>query len=184
MGAPPVAAAPAADDGLAASPWNTANNPGFNRDLLPSAMLAPPPEPPSSVKKAPAQAKPVAGEEPSRAPWIIVGVLVLVAIAGGVAVFQIRAHQGKDGQIAIPAGGATATADDTPAEPAPTATTSAVRAAPIVRPVFRPRPAVADDPYSDVPVRPSNPGRTASPASPSPTTPPTAAPHRIFGTEN
>ncbi len=171
MGAAPPAPAAAEVDGLAASPWNTGNNAGFNRDLLPSAMLAPAPEPLPAAK----QARPgPAAEAPSRTPWIVVGVLVLVAVAGGVAVFLIRAHQGKDGQIAVPAGGATV--DDTPSDtaaPTATATATATAVAPVVRPVVRPRP-VVDDPYAD----PYGGGRRPAPA-PAPT-----APHRLFGTEN
>jgi len=179
MGAPMGAApaAPPTDDGLAASPWNTANNPGFNRDLLPSAMVAPAPEPPPS--KRPDKHPEPAAEAPSRTPWIIVGVLVLVAVAGGVAVLQIRGRHGKDGQIAVPAGATTAD-DDTPADTeAPTATTATAKpkAAPVVHPVYRPKPVNNEDPYAD----PYGPSRSR-PASPAPT--PTVAPHRIFGTEN
>ena len=176
------AAAPADDPGLAASPWNTGNMAGFNRDLLPSAMVAPPPEAPLVARRGAAAAL---AEEPSRAPWIIVGVLVLVAIAGGVAVFQIRGSQGKDGQIAVPAGGSTATTDDTPADSAPAASASAgsaggpTRAVAPVRPVAKPK-AFVDDPYGDAPpsARP-RPAPTATPAGS-----PGSAPHRLFGSEN
>ncbi len=175
------AAAPAEDNGLAASPWNTGNMAGFNRDLLPSAMVAPAPEPPPVSRRA--AAAPVA-EEPSRAPWIIVGVLVVVAIASGVAVFQIRGRQGKDGQIAVPAGAGTAT-DDTPADSAPVASASAgspsgaPRVAAPVRPVVKPK-AYVDDPYGDAPATPKpHPAQTATPAGV-----PGSAPHRLFGSEN
>jgi hypothetical protein len=92
---------------------------------------------------------------PSRAPWIIVGVLVVVAIAGGVAAFQIRAHRAADGQIAVPAGGATAVDDNnTPTESAASASATAARRAPPPRPVKQRNP---DDPYDDVPVVPRSP---------------------------
>ena len=122
-------------------------------------------------------------EGPSRAPWIIVGVLVVVAIAGGVAVFQIRGRQGKDGQIEVPAGAGTA--EDTPADSAPVASASAGSAngaprvlAP-VRPVAKPK-AFLDDPYGDTPANPKpRPAPTATPAGV-----PGSAPHRLFGSEN
>jgi hypothetical protein len=120
-------------------------------------MLVPAAEPAPMSKKPQARPEPAA-DAPSRTPWIIVGVLVLVAIAGGVAVFQIRAHHGKDGQIAVPTNGA-APADDTPAdtaEPSATATAKATAAPTVVHPVQKPKPAPAQhDPYSD----PYGPGR-------------------------
>jgi hypothetical protein len=167
------------DIGLAASPWNRGNHPSFNRDLLPSAMVAPASEPlPPEKKPAKAPEPPAHGEEPSRAPWIIVGVLVLVAIAGGVLAFQVHARRTADGQIAVPVG-ATAT-EDTPADMAPTASVSAAakRAPAVVRP-FKPKPTV-DDPYDDVPVTPT---KSRRPAAASPAAPPTA-PHRVFGSED
>jgi hypothetical protein len=171
MEAPP--AAPAEDGGLAASPWNTGNIAGFNRDLLPSAMAAPEPERAPASMKASARPK-LAPEEPSRTPWIIVGVLVLVAIAGGVAVFQIRGRHGADGPIAVQV---RAGAGDAPEDTAPTATASAsATVAPIVRPVVKPR-TFLDDPYGDLPPTPGRPRATAAPSA-------TQAPHRLFGTEN
>jgi hypothetical protein len=164
----------AADD-LAASPWNRANQPSFNRDLLPSAMASPASEP-APASKRPTQTPAAATNEPSRAPWIIVGVLVLVAIAGGVLAFQIHARKSADGQIAVPAGGIPSATDDAPADsaaPAVSATTAAPRPPPVVRP-FKPK-AASDDPYDDVPV-----SRPRKPAAPAPAT----APHRVFGTEN
>jgi hypothetical protein len=164
----------AADD-LASSPWNRGNQASFNRDLLPSAMASPASEP-APPSKRPTQAPAQATNEPSRAPWIIVGVLVLVAIAGGVLAFQIHARKSADGQIAVPAGGVPSATEDTPADSAPAVSaTSAPRpAAPVVRP-YKPK-AASDDPYDDVPV--SRPKRAA----PSPA--PATAPHRVFGTEN
>jgi hypothetical protein len=175
--APPAMGAPMAappgeratqDAGLAASPWNRGNA-GLDRDLLPSAMLAPPPEP-APMSKRPGHAGAPAPDAPSRAPWIIVGVLVLVAIGGGVVALQVRARRAADGPIAVPANGATAS-DDAPAETAsPTAQpTASARPVPVARPVARPK-AGSDDPYADVPVVPSKPKP--------------AAPHRVFGTEN
>jgi hypothetical protein len=166
---PPMAPAPAASpsDDLAASPWNSANNPGFNRQLLPSAMVVTEPEPPP---KQAAKVEPAEG--PSRGPWIVVGALVLIAIAGAVAVVQLSRHHGGDG-LAIPGG--SAAPDDTPADSASAApATSASAAAPVHR--YAPKPkSVIDDPYADTPSTPSQP-------KPKPTS--TAAPHRLFGTEN
>jgi hypothetical protein len=153
----------------------------------------------TAPEAAPASKKPAAHpvpapDAPSRTPWIIVGVLVLVALAGGVAVYQIRARQGGGGQIAVPAGGVTAGPDEPAATdttaPAPSVSaTAGAHTAPVVRPVYRPRPPTTpngpapnyDDPYGD-------PGGRSRPApgggqAPSPTPPPTAAPHRIFGTD-
>jgi hypothetical protein len=162
-------------DDLAASPWNRANQPSFNRDLLPSAMASPASEP-APPSKRPTQTPAQATNEPSRAPWIIVGVLVLVAIAGGVLAFQIHARRSDDGQIAVPGGGVPSATEDTPADSAPAVSaTTAPRSAPVVRP-YKPKPA-SDDPYDDVPV--SRPKKSAAP-SPAPAT----APHRVFGTEN
>jgi hypothetical protein len=181
MGAAP---APAGDD-LAASIWTTANNPSFNRDLLPSAMVAPAPEPPPVSKKAPARVEPAA-EEASRTPWIIVGVLVLVAIGSGVAVWQIRGHRGKDGQIEVPAGGLGAS-DDGTADVAPTAsaptpvTATAPKPVPTFRPIVRPKAANPDDPYSEVP---NNVPRHNPSPPPGGASPPSPAPHRVFGTDN
>jgi hypothetical protein len=169
MGPPPGAdGAGTADPGLAASPWNRGNT-GLDRDLLPSAMLAPSPEP-APASKRPLHAAARVPDAPSRAPWIIVGVLVIVAVAGGIVALQIRARRAAEGPIAVPAGGATAT-DDTPADTAAATAqpTASARPAPVVRPV-RPR-AASDDPYADVPVAPSKPK-------------PATAPHRVFGTEN
>jgi hypothetical protein len=168
------------DDEIAASPWNKVNNPGFNRELLPSAMAVAPEPPP--VAKAAAKPEPVA-EGPSRAPWIIAGVLVLVAAAGGVAVWKIRAGRGSDGQIVVPGGG-TAQADDTPADSAAPAASSSASAGPVHR--YAPKPKTyLDDPYADTPsgTQPSRPKATSAPAQ-APTTAPTAAPHRLFGSEN
>jgi hypothetical protein len=169
MSASPIAS-PEADE-LAASPWNTANNLSFNRALLPSAMVAAEPLP--EAKKP---SRELAPEVPSRMPWIIVGLLVLVAIASGVAVFLIRGKHGGDGQIAVPAGGSTTLPDEPTAETAaPTTTVSAAAPRPVPTyrppPVVKPKPVVPsnndDDPYG---------GTTRKPSGP--------APHRIFGTEN
>jgi hypothetical protein len=178
-----MGAAPSADDELAASPWNRANNPGLNRDLLPSAMITSAPEPSPPSKKA---AKPLAPEEPSRAPWIIVGLLVVVAaIAGGVAVFLIKGKQGPGGPIAVPAGAQTSTTDDGPADTsAPTVAATASAAPkptqhyrPAAPPTVKAKP-LADDPYADVPSSGGR-GRSATPSSS-----PTAAKGRVFGVDN
>jgi hypothetical protein len=174
-----VAHAPT-DAEIAASPWNKANNPGFNRELLPSAMAIAPEPPPAA--KAAAKPEP-AVEEPSRAPWIIVGVLVLVAIAGGVTVWKIRAGRGADGQIVVPGGG-TGVVDDGPADTAAPSSTASASAAPVHHAAPKPK-TYLDDPYSDTPSNPQpvRPKATTT-AAPAPAPTPTAAPHRLFGTEN
>ena len=113
---------------------------------------------------------------PSRAPWIIVGVLALVAVAGAILVVQLARRDRSSGQIAIPA--SVGSIDDAPVDTAPTTTASA-SAAPVVRRPVRPK-SYLDDPYADTHV-PARPKATAAPP-PAPTT--TAAPHRLFGTEN
>jgi hypothetical protein len=186
---PAEKAAPSADDELAASPWNRANNPGLNRDLLPSAMVAAAPEPPAASKKA---ARAPVHEVPSRTPWVIVGLLVVVAIAGGVAVFMIQGQRGSGsgGPIAVPAGRQTSNNDDTPAAtaaPSVTATATATATAVVApRPLSTYRPggplpfkggagkAPSDDPYSDTPSR----GKSPAPGATS-----TAAKGRIFGSD-
>jgi hypothetical protein len=177
-GAAPAAGSgsPGAADDLAASPWNTANNlGGLNRDLLPSAMVSVEREPPA---KAAARAEALA-ETPSRAPWIIVGVLAVIAIAGGIVTVVMLKRPGSNGQIAIPAGAGAV--DDTPADTAPSASASAApTAAPVVHPVVRPK-SYLDDPYGDTPASPRSRGAPTSGPAPAQ---PTANPHRVFGTEN
>jgi hypothetical protein len=138
------------------------------------------PEPPPATKAA-AKPEPIA-EEPSRAPWIIVGVLVLVAVAGGITVWKIRAGRGADGQIVVPGGG-TAQADDTPTDTAAPTGTASTSAAPVHHAAPKAK-TYLDDPYSDAPAnpQPSRPRATAAPTQ-APAAP-TAAPHRLFGTEN
>ena len=176
--APEAAAAPppaAAEDdaGLAASPWNTSGGLGLNRDLLPSAMLAPAPPREAATGRPAARPEPVA-ETPSRAPWIVVGVLAVVAVVGAILVVQLAKKDRGSGQIAIPAGASSI--EDAPVDTAPTMTATAT-AAPVVRQPVKPK-TYLDDPYADVPVRPK--GHAAPSSAPTPT----AAPHRLFGTEN
>jgi hypothetical protein len=178
--AAPTAPAPAADDGddeLAASPWNTSSNLGLspiglNRDLLPSAMAGAPP-PPEATKGAGRPEAPAEG--PSRAPWIIVGVLAVVAIAGAIVAVQVSKRHGAGGQIAIPVG--SGAVDDTPAEASASASSSAT-AAPAYRPAPKPK-TYLDDPYADPqPARPRPGGQAPAPAST-----PAPAKNRLFGTE-
>jgi hypothetical protein len=135
------------------------------------------PEPPEAKPNA-KKAEPAA-DEPSRTPWIIVGILVLVAAGAGVAVWQITKSRSRDGQIAVPAGGV-ATTDDT-SEPAPTTSASA-SAAPVYRPPPKPK-SFLDDPYADIPT-PATPKKAPSSAPTSAPAPTATAKNRLFGTEN
>lgn len=132
-------------------------------------MLAPAPPRDEAPKPA---ARPEPPATPSRAPWIIVGVLAVVAIAGVILVVKLASKDRGTGQIAIPMGATSA--DDAPADTAPTTTASAT-AAPVHHRPVKPK-TYLDDPYADTPT-PSRPKPTAAPTA-------TAAPHRLFGTEN
>ncbi len=159
--APP--AGPVDDLGPAASPWNKANSADLDRTMLPSAMAASSTheEAPVSQKKAQRAAPVAAG--PSRTPWIVVGLLLVVAVGGGVAAYQLRAKRGADGQIAVPSNGSTAPADEATAEPTATATaTAAAKPPPVVHPV-KPKD---DDPYSDLPVTRPKPRPAPKPGAP------------------
>ena len=136
-------------NGLASSPWNSTMSGGFNRDLLPSAMAGAPP--PAAPVAKPAPAAPAAG--PSRGPWIIVGLLIVIAAGGAAAVYKLSSGKGSDGQIAIPAGGS-AGADDAPPEASAAATASATAAKPVYKAPVKPKSGF-DDPYGDLPTKPA-----------------------------
>lgn len=149
---------------------------GLNRDLLPSAMVA---GPPRSEPEAQVAAKPVpAVETPSRTPWIIVGVLVVVAIIGGGVTIQMARRSRGSGQIAIPV--TAGTVEDTPTE---TVTTSSAPSAtaPVVRHAPRPK-TYLEDPYADPTPTPRS--KAPAPAPAPPPTQPTALPRRLFGTDD
>ena len=139
-------------------------------------MVAPPP--PREASQRPAAKPEAPPETPSRAPWIIVGVLAVVAIAGAILVIQLSKKNRGGGQIAIPMG--SGQVEEAPVEPTATASASAT-AAPTVRHPVKPKNFL-DDPYADVPT--PTPGRPRP--APTPSAAPTAAPakNRLFGTEN
>lgn len=175
LAVPGGAAAPAQDsasldDDLSASPWNKANNPGFNRDLLPSAMIHSQPASPSPVA-APQKTKDE--NEPSgTGKWFVIAALVALVVVSVIAYFQIKNRKSWDGQIALPMG--SGQADDAPADSAPTASATA-KAKPVYHGPVKPK-SVLDDPYADVPATPK-------PTAPAPA-PTDTGRKRIFGNED
>lgn len=178
---------PEDDGGLAASPWNTANSPSFNRDLLPSAMLAPAPTPEPTAKPTGRAGAVDAGA--SRGPWIIVGALVLIALAGAIAVVKFSRRTTSSGVIVVTA--APGVPEEPTADSATAATSSSATPSSVQRPL-PPRPRLPpDDPRLDgyrkprpAGITPPSPMPASPPVSPPPATPPQAAPRRLFGVEN